>query len=171
MSRHGLSAQKGFYPLIEALQLYQLKWGFLSNTMREQAIWLNVNAQTGVTVRAEGLLCLNDNARPGIPVRAYISRKYRQTHSVTRKGGHCDNDRPKLGITNFGVPVRKRGLTMRAMRLAMRARGLTLRALKFIAKNAHMGSPIARTNVARIMLLTYTSKSRKECMDYRRLAY
>ena len=74
---------------------------------------------------------------------------------MTRKGGHCDNDRPKLGITNFRVPVRKRGLTMRAMRLAMRARGLTLRALKFIAKNAHMGSPIARTNVARIMLLTY----------------
>ena len=117
---------------------------------------LNVNARTGITVRAEGLLCLNDNARTVIPVRAYISRKYRQTHSVTRKGGHCDNDRPKLGITNFGVPVRKRGLTMRAMRLAMRARGLTLRALKFIAKNAHMGSPIARTNVARIMLLTYT---------------
>ena len=66
----------------------------------------------------------------------------------------------KLGITNFGVPVRNRGLTMRAMRLAMRARGLTLRALKFIAKNAHMGSPIAQTNVARIMLVTYTLTSR-----------
>ena len=73
---------------------------------------------------------------------------------MTIKGGHCDNDRPKLGITNFGVPVRKRGLAMRAMRLAMRARGLTLRALKFIAKNAHMGSPIARINVARIWGLT-----------------
>ena len=76
---------------------------------------LNVNAQTGITVRAEGLLCLNDNAQTVIPVCAQISQKYRQTHSVTRKGGHCDNDRPKLGITNFRVPVRKRGLPIRAM--------------------------------------------------------
>ena len=107
-----------------------------------------------MTVCAKDPLCQNVNARTVIPVCAHFSRKYRQTHFSTRKGGHCDNDRPKLGITNFGVPVRKRGLTMRAMRLAMRARGLTLRALKFIAKNAHMGSPIARTNVARIMLVT-----------------
>ena len=74
---------------------------------------------------------------------------------MTRKGGHCDNDQPKLGITNFRVPVRKRGLTMRAMKLAMRARGLTMRALKFIAKNAHIGSPIARINVVRIRIVTY----------------
>ena len=38
----------------------------------------------------------------------------------------------------------------------MRARGLTLRALKFIAKNVQIGSPIARINVVRIMLVTYT---------------
>ena len=48
----------------------------------------------------------------------------------------------------------------------MRARGITMRTLNFLAKNAHMGSPILRINVVHIRIVAYTSKQTKECTDY-----
>ena len=60
-----------------------------------------------------------------------------------------------MGITNFGIPVCKQGLSMHAMRLAMRAQGLTMCAFDFIDKNAQTGSHNAWLNLVPIWLVTY----------------
>ena len=93
-----------------------------------------------------------------ISVCAQFSWKYCLARSVPRKGWQGDNDRTKLVFTNFGIPVCKQSLTMRAMRLAICAQGFTMRALFYIVKNVHMVSHNVKTNLVRIWSITYTNR-------------
>ena len=117
-----------------------------------------------ITFCAKGPICQNVSAWTVITVYAHFFQKYWQTHSATIKGGHCDNDHPKLGTTNFCVPVRKWGLSMHPMKLAMRARGLTMHKLNFIAKNTHIGSPSAQINLVHIWVVTYPHIQLQFCL-------
>ena len=67
-----------------------------------------------------GQFCLNVNSQTVIPICAQFTQKYQSAHCDTRKRGHNDNDQHNFVSANFGLTVRKRGLTMREVALTMR---------------------------------------------------